>query len=237
VAATARTAFVAASGVGATLALGAAILVAARGARADRLVDACLRGWAACWLRPAGVRVEVVGRHNIGAGTAYVVVSNHQSNLDPIVHAAVFSGRVRFLAMRGLFDLPLLGPVLRRAGMVEVDRRDPDGHGIAVGTARALRSGSSVLVYPEGGTQGDGVVGAFRSGAFRLAVENRAPVLPIATSGTRQAWPTDRSIIRPARVRVVVGAAIDTRDLTAGDVPAMRDRIRRWIVDAVDAAT
>lgn len=193
-----------------------------------------MRGWARCWLRPAGVRLEVVGRERIRPGAAYIVVSNHQSNLDPMVHLAALRIPMRFLAMRELFDLPVLGAVLRRLGMIEVDRSDPDGRAIAEGTARALSAGTSVLVYPEGGTAGDGVVGRFRSGAFRLAIAHAAPVLPVATSGTRDVWPTDRNAIRSAAVRVVVGEPIATSGLSDTDVAALRDTVRAWIAANAD---
>jgi 1-acyl-sn-glycerol-3-phosphate acyltransferase len=224
-----RTAVTAACGLGATVVVVAFIALVADGPRPSRLVDGALRGWARSWLGPAGVRLEVVGRENIQPGVAYVVVSNHQSNLDPMVHLAALRIPMRFLAMRELFGLPVVGAALRRLGMIEVDRSDPDGRAIAEGTARALSNGTSVLVYPEGGTAGDGVVGRFRSGAFRLAIAHAAPVLPVATSGTRDVWPTDRNAIRSAAVRVVVGEAIRTQDLTANDAADLRERARAWI--------
>lgn len=221
-------------GVGATVGAVVVIALVADGPRPSRVVDGLMRGWARCWLRPAGVRLEVVGRERIRPGAAYIVVSNHQSNLDPMVHLAALRIPMRFLAMRELFDLPVLGAVLRRLGMIEVDRSDPDGRAIAEGTARALSAGTSVLVYPEGGTAGDGVVGRFRSGAFRLAIAHAAPVLPVATSGTRDVWPTDRNAIRSAAVRVVVGEPIATSGLSDADVAALRDSVRAWIAANAD---
>ena len=226
---TTRTVATAVSGIGATVVVLAVVGIAARGPRPSRLVDGALRAWARCWLRPAGARLEVAGRENLDARVAYLVVSNHQSNLDPIAHLAALPIPLRFLAMRGVFALPAVGAALRRLGMIEVDRSDPDGRAIADGTARALAAGASVLVYPEGGTSGDGTVGPFRSGAFRLAIANRVPIVPVATYGTRDVWPTDRNVISAGVVRIVVGAPIATSGMTDADVIALRDRVRAWV--------
>lgn len=228
-----RTAATAACAAGATVVVLAVVGIAARGPRPSRLVDGALRAWARCWLRPAGARLEVAGRENLDARVAYVVVSNHQSNLDPIAHLAALPIPLRFLAMREVFALPVVGAALRRLGMIEVDRSDPDGRAIAEGTARALAAGASVLVYPEGGTSGDGRVGSFRSGAFRLAVANGVPIIPVATYGTRDVWPTDRNVITAGVVRIVVGAPIATSGMTDADVIALRDQVRAWVVAQV----
>ena len=73
---------------GALATLAAAVSVLCRGrARADSAVtDRIVRRWAAVWLRAAGARVAVQGLEHIRQATAYVVVSNHQSNSDPMVH-------------------------------------------------------------------------------------------------------------------------------------------------------
>jgi len=80
------------AGVLATLAV--ALVVLCRGpARADSAVtDRMVRWWAAVWLRAAGARVVVQGQEHVSPASAYVVVSNHQSNMDPMVHLRALPG-------------------------------------------------------------------------------------------------------------------------------------------------
>ena len=113
------------AGVLATLA--GALLVLCRGpARADSAVtDRVVRWWAAVWLRAAGARVVVDGLEHVEPAAAYVVVSNHQSNLDPMAQLRALPLPLRVLAMRELFRIPLLGRAMRTAGMIEVDRDSP----------------------------------------------------------------------------------------------------------------
>ena len=138
------------AGVLATLA--GTLLVLCRGpARAGPAVtDRVVRWWAAVWLRAAGARVVVDGLEHVEPAAAYVVVSDHQSNLDPMVHLRALPLSLRVLAMRELFRIPLLGRAMRTAGMIEVDRDSPDFRQIDQAAARSLAAGHSLLVYPEG---------------------------------------------------------------------------------------
>ena len=109
---------------GALATLAVAVLLLCRGsARADSPVtDRMVRRWAAVWLRAAGARVAVHDLEHVRSAAAYVVVSNHQSNLDPMVHLQALPLSLRVLAKREMFQILLLGPAMRTAGMIEVDR-------------------------------------------------------------------------------------------------------------------
>jgi len=138
------------AGVLATLAV--TLVVLCRGpARADSAVtDRMVRWWAVVWLRAAGARVVVHGLEHVSPATAYVVVSNHQSNMDPMAHLRALPLSLRVLAMRELFRIWLLGRAMRAIGMIEVDRASPDFGQIDQAPAGSLAAGHSLLVYPEG---------------------------------------------------------------------------------------
>jgi 1-acyl-sn-glycerol-3-phosphate acyltransferase len=223
------------TGVLATLA--AALVVLCRGpARADSAAtDRIVRWWAAVWLRAAGARVVIHGLEHVRPGTAYVVVSNHQSNLDPMVHLRVLPPGMRVLAKREMFQIWLLGPAMRAIGMIEVDRGSPDFGQIDQAAARSLAAGRSLLVFPEGTTSPDGTIGQFKEGAFIIAVTSQAPVLPVTIDGTRRIWPPGRTAIRGGQVRVVIANPLPTCGLTHHDVPGLRDQTRNVICSAYRA--
>ncbi len=168
-----------AAGVLATLA--AALLVRCRGpGRADSAVtDRIMRWWAAVWLRAAGARVAVGGLEHPRAAAPCVVVSNHQSNLDPIAHLRAMPLSLRILARHNLFRIWLFGPALRMIGMIEVDRASPDFRRIDQAAARDLAAGHSLLAYPEGTTSPDGTIGGqvypVGDGLSRIAARLRFP--------------------------------------------------------------
>ncbi len=172
------------------------------------VVDALIRAWARAWLIPAGVRVRVVGAERIPVGEPLVVVSNHTSNFDIVVHLAALPLRLRFLAKRELFRIPLFGPAMRKVGMVEVDRAGASWSTIASQAADALAAGVSVIVYPEGTRSLDGSLGPFLRGGFAIARNSNRRVLPIALVGSGAVMEPGRLRIRAGEVRVLVGQPI-----------------------------
>ena len=221
-----------ATGVLATAA--GAVLVWCRGAaRADSgFTDRIMRWWAGVWLRAAGARVSADGLEQVSAAGPCMMVSNHQSLLDPIVHLHVLPVSLRVLAMRELFRIPLFGPALRAAGMIEVDRESPDFREIDAEAARALQAGHWLLAYPEGRISPDGTIGEFKDGAFVIAITGQVPVIPVAIHGTGRIWPPGRRAIRAGRVRVVAGQPLPTSGLTRRDVDRLRDQAREVICAA-----
>ncbi len=221
-----------ATGVLATLA--GALLVWCRGpGRADSAAtDRVVRRWAAVLLRATGARVVVRGLEHVEPGTTYVVVSNHQSNLDPVAHLRALPLSLRVLAMRELFRIVLLGRTMRAVGMIEVDRGSPDFRQIDDAAARSLAAGHSLLVYPEGRVSPDGTIGEFKDGAFIIAVTNQVPVLPVAIHGSCRIWPPGGLAIRGGEVRIAVGRPLKTSGLTHLDIAGLRDQAR----DAIRSA-
>lgn len=197
----------------------------ARGGSDSPLVEPILRFWGWSWLIPAGARVQVEGREHIQPGQSYVVVSNHQSNLDAMVDLAVLGLPLRIMAKRELFAFPILGPALRAIGMVEVDRVRPDIVAIDSAARDVVASGRSLLVYPEATTSSDGTIRRFKSGAFSIAIGQSVPVLPVVLHGTRSIWAPGGNAIRGGQVRVVITEPITTGHLTSNDVARLRDDV------------
>lgn len=173
----------------------------------------------------AGARIKVHGKEHLDNAGVCVVVSNHQSNLDPIVYLALSRGSLRVLTKRELFDLPLLGAALRALGMVKVDRTTPDRTTIHDDSVRNLAEGVPLLVFPEGTTSRDGELLPFRVGAFQLAVASQVPIVPACVLDTRRVWPGKRLSIRPGTVHVVISEPVSTIGLCQDDVGALRARV------------
>lgn len=176
--------------------------------------------------------MTVGGLEHLRAAAPCVVVSNHQSNLDPMVHLRALPLSLRVLARHDLFRIWLFGPALRMAGMIEVDRASPDFRQIDQAAARDLAAGHSLLAYPEGTTSPDGAIGAFKDGAFIIAVASQVPIVPAAICGTGRIWPPGRTAIHPGQVRVVVTGPLQTAGLTQHDVARLRDQARDAICSA-----
>lgn len=156
------------------------------------------------------------GLEHIPATGPLIVAGNHLSYLDPFAHGifVVKAGRrPRFLAKQELFDVPVLGSVLRGAHQIPV-RRGTGNQTPLDEARRALAAGEIVVVYPEGTTtttNADYAPGRGRTGVARLSVETGVPVLPVATWGGQYVWrKSGRESLRFGRpIWLLAGEAID----------------------------
>lgn len=165
----------------------------------------------------------------------YVVVSNHQSHADiPVI--SLLPWEMKWVAKKELFDVPVLGWMMRLADDIAVDRADPASRASVLARAKErLRRGASVMFFAEGTRSKDGRVRRFHDGAFRLAVSAGVPVLPLAIDGTMDALPKHGWQFSRADVRLAVLEPVPTDGLGQDDVEALRDRVRAVILERVAA--
>src|SRR4051812_11311621 len=157
------------------------VVDAARGRLSQRECDVRLETFASHVMRNAEILVSVRGREHLegsqssrgglDAGTrTYVVMSNHQSHYDVPVLYYVLGGRMRMVAKKELFSLPVFGRALRDSGMIEVDRGNRERAIASLHTAqKQLEAGTHIWIAPEGTRSETGDLGAFKKGGFVLA--------------------------------------------------------------------
>ncbi len=148
----------------------------------------CCWGALYVWIFPFW-RVKVHNRDKFKSNEAYLVVSNHQSQLDILI---CFSLRKHFkwVSKAEVFLVPFIGwnmylnryIRLRRGQLSSVRRMYQD-------CIDTLASGSSVFIFPEGTRSATSEPGEFKPGAFSIAKRAKVPILPIAISGTSEALP------------------------------------------------
>lgn len=158
-----------------------------------------------------------------------VVVANHASLADAFLLAHL-PFDVRFVAKQELFETPLVGWLLRLAGDLPVRRGDPASAARMTAAAEAtLHHGLSVMIFPEGTRSRGGALGRFRDGAFRIAVETGARVLPVVLQGTATCAGPEGP--HRGRARATILAPIDSQGLA---LAALRDQTRACMASALD---
>ncbi len=173
--------------------------------------------------------IRVEGRWPAGPRRAYVLVSNHESNVDPFILSHL-PREVKWMAKDSLFRIPWIGWMLRLSGDIPVVRGDRESGGSALDKARHyLQIGVPVMVFPEGTRSRDGNLLPFKTGAFRLAIATRCPILPCVVAGTAGALEPGSLRLRRAKLRVRVLDPVEVSGLTADDVDSLRDRVRALI--------
>ena len=189
------------------------------------------RVWSRSLLLFAGVRVTIEGISKINPDASYVFASNHLSYMDTPVVLSHIPVQFRFLAKKGLFQIPFLGTHLARAGHIPVPRENPRA---AVKTlthaAEIIRArGTSVLIFPEGGRSRDGELHAFKEGAAYIAIKAHVPLVPITVVGTRKVLAVGSATFRRAHVRLYIGDPISTKGLAVRDRETLTASAREQI--------
>lgn len=197
------------------------------------------------WFRRLGVaitkvnpawRLHISGERITDPRRPYVVVSNHQSYADiPLISHVPWE--MKWLAKVELFRLPVVGWMLKLAGDIPVHRQDKR-QGVAVlGIAgKYLRQHCSVMFFPEGTRSPDGKVHSFSEGAFRLAIKEGVPVLPLVIEGSGECLPKHGwKFGKPGIIRLKILPPVETAGMNAGDATMLCSRVRRMIIEQLAA--
>jgi len=198
---------------------------------------AVARVWGRVLLAVSGVKVNVEGLEHIRPDASYVVSANHLSYMDTPVMLANIPVQFRFLAKRGLFQIPLLGTHLARAGHIPVPREDPRAAVKTMQTAAEVirQKGISLLIFPEGGRSHDGQLRPFKEGGAYIAIRAGVPLLPAVLLGTRDVLPYGAAAVRPGHVTLRILKPIETGSLTLKDRGALTNELRRVILHELQA--
>lgn len=175
-----------------------------------------MKRWASSLVSAMGGEVVLAPGSTIPpAGRARLVVSNHRSPFDIGVLLAIFGGHP--LSRADLASWPVLGMAATRAGTIFVDRESGASGANAVrAIRRRLKEGSSILVFPEGGTFEGDEVRPFKAGAFAALRGLEVDIVPVGLAYDPGAEFTDRTFVehvlrvaaRPrTRCAVSIGAA------------------------------
>ena len=211
------------------------VLDALKGETSLEECDARLYWWSRELLRQAKVELHVSGVDNVPPSEALVVMSTHRSYYDiPTVFCAV-PGRLRMVAKKELFRVPLFGTAMLAAGFVKIDR---DKREKAIASLRAserlLSTGTRVWIAPEGTRSKTGKLGEFKSGGFHMALEAGVKILPLAITGTETVMPPDGlSVIPGGKVNVQILPTIDAPSYGAKGRKALAKDVRAVIARAL----
>lgn len=190
------------------------------------------RGWARGLFEMCGIDLEVSGQEHMLPGQNYVVVANHSSYMDIPAMFAGLPTLPQFFAKRELARIPFVGAALRYGRHVLVERGNRTSAKDSLEHAAShVRAGATVMVFPEGTRSTDGTIGQFKTGAFRLAKQAGAAILPVGIWGTREILPKHGRLLRPHPVRVRIGPSFPASRVAEEDVRSLSRSARAIVAE------
>ena len=198
--------------------------------RKNYWTEPLLRFWGCLIFYLAGIDLIDPDRPLPGKGP-YLLMANHQSNLDPPLLIWQVKLKVRFVSKIELLFLPFLGFAMWVTGYIFINRKNREKAIKSLTKAgEKIRKGTSVIIFPEGTRSRDlKQLLPFKKGGFMLAIQSGVPILPIGIAGTGGCLPKGSLKIRPGKVSYAIGKPIPTTGLTAADRDRLIDEVRNAI--------
>jgi len=159
-----------------------------------------------------------------------LVVSNHQSYLDPILVAVGMPRPFHPMARESLFRVAPFRWLIRSLYAFPVRRGTAD-FGAVREALRRLRAGAVVLMFPEGTRTRDGSIEPLQGGPVTVALRGGVPIVPMVIDGAFEAWPRTQMLPWPHRVRVACGTPVWPDEAAAKEPDVVMAAIRDQMLE------
>jgi 1-acyl-sn-glycerol-3-phosphate acyltransferase len=179
--------------------------------------------------------LRVYGQENIIEEGPALLAMNHQSFLDPPFAGISCRREIHYFGRKTLFDIPLVGSVLRHINVIGVDLEGSDVSALKA-VIRVLRSGGCTIVFPEGTRTRDGSLQPAKPGVGFIIAKTLAPVVPMRIFGAFDAYPRGAKFPRMTPVTIVVGEPIRfSKSDVAGDPRIVFQRLSERVMEKIAA--
>lgn len=191
--------------------------------------------WGEAAVRLAGLKIEA-DMGDVDPEGHYVFICNHQSNMDiPVLFEVLQKNRVRFVAKKSLFDIPIYGKALAHSGHICIDRENRRSAMKSLNDAvEKAKSGFSPLIFPEG-TRNKNLeeLMEFKVGGMIIALKSGLPVVPIVMTNTGRVMGKGQNVLDNRHlIRVKALPVIDPSEYTIKDREKFKDDLYAMMNEA-----
>ncbi len=172
-------------------------------------------------------RFRCQGTSHMPATGPVILLSNHQSHLDPLLIGCFIHRPIGYLARATLFK-GFLGPLIRAYDAIPIDREGTGLAGIRA-TLKRLKQGDAILMFPEGTRTKDGQIQPFMPGFIAMVRRGKATIQPVAVSGAFEAMPRGCLLPRPRRVALDCGEPISPETIAQLDDKALLAEVSKQL--------
>lgn len=184
-----------------------------------------------------GLRLNVLGVRNFDPKRAYLIIGNHESLFDVFAIPAALPMHAVGIEAAYHFSMPFWGYLTRKWGNLPIERRNlTQAMSTLANAVDLLKSGTSIIVLPEGHRTLDGKIGKFKKGPFHLALTAGADILPFALTGLFQYRSKNGWLLTPRTARVIFGQPIPYQAFRHCSVAELQTEVREIIIRLKQAA-
>ena len=179
----------------------------------------------------------IVGKENFPKKGGVMVISNHQSELDPWLVGSAVNKKVQWLSKIENFDIPIFKSIIKPFGTIPIKRGQQDVDALEKVKA-VLENGGCVGMFPEGTRSPDGELAPFHSGAAKICLEIGVPFVPCAIFGAYKVFPKHASLnqikVRDGNIiKVVIGKPVyidPSMELNYENIQKIKDEMRKDVL-------
>jgi 1-acyl-sn-glycerol-3-phosphate acyltransferase len=200
--------------------------------KSGRLVHThCAVPWAKVILYVCGIKVAVEGFHYGDDPVPRIYLSNHQSAFDIFVLLSFLPVHFKFVLKKELMRIPLFGAAMRGAGYIGIARDDARSALKSMHqAAERLKSGASVVIFPEGTRSADGHIQAFMPGAFHLALKAGCDIVPITIDGSYKIMSKGSLRINRVTCTMKIGRPISVKGYSKKEMGRLMEDVREAMI-------
>jgi 1-acyl-sn-glycerol-3-phosphate acyltransferase len=160
------------------------------------------------WACRALFKIEFHGVENVPLEGACIITPNHVTYADPIWITIPMPRRIYYMAWHKPFKIPILGQLMKMFGAFPVNLDVATDASAQREAIELLRKGLALVIFPEGGRTRTRKLMPFKMGAFRLALANGIPIVPVTINGAETIWPAGRMLPRTGKLTITYHPAI-----------------------------
>jgi len=160
-------------------------------------------------IKISGAKLEIKGLENLPINQAVLYVGNHRSMFDILLLMKVIKTPLIFVAKKSLTKWPVISWWMSAQKTLFIDRDNlREGFKVILEGIELLKSGNSIVIFPEGTRSKMAELLPFKKGSFQLATKSGVPIIPFAIKGTDDVFENNKFNLKPKTIYFAIGKPI-----------------------------
>lgn len=196
----------------------------------DKYIYKVVSTWSRFVMNISGAKINVIGLENLPENQTILFISNHQSNFDiPLLLSSINIPK-GFIAKKELERWPFISPWMKYINCIFMDRDSlrKSAESIVEGI-NLLKSGYSMVIFPEGTRSKGKTIDEFKGGSFKLATKSKCLIVPLTINGTYKLLESNNNMIKGADIELVIHPPIDTTKLSKEELESLPETVQSII--------